>query len=55
MRKIMEMGDCLLSKQGLLYLIAQMPNDINVFTTYEGDRDEINIKIFLKSKTRKED
>lgn len=44
------MGDYLLSKQSLLYLIAQLPNNINIFINNEKDCDEIDIKIFLKSK-----
>lgn len=42
----------MLSKQALLYLIAQMPDDIEVFTTEEGLYDDIDIRIFLKPKSK---
>lgn len=43
--------DIVISKQALLYLIAQMPDDIDVFTTDKGKYDDIDIRIFLKSKS----
>ena len=42
----------MLTKQGLLYLIAQMPNDIDIFTEINGDYGEIDLKIFLEPKSK---